>query len=82
MASGLPVVVSDQVALHTDVTAAGAGLVVPCDAKALSDALDELLGARSQRLLMGDNGRRLAADRYSADAVTRRLIQLYDEIAA
>jgi glycosyltransferase involved in cell wall biosynthesis len=82
MASGLPVVVTDQVALHTDVTAAGAGLVVPCEADALSGALNQLLGDSGERRAMGDRGRRLAADRYSSDAVTRRLIQLYDEIAA
>jgi glycosyltransferase involved in cell wall biosynthesis len=82
MASGVPVIVTDQVAVHTDVSAAGAGLVVPCDADALAGALDQLLGNRDQRLVMGDNGQRLAADRYSSDAVTRQLIQLYDQIAA
>jgi glycosyltransferase involved in cell wall biosynthesis len=82
LAAALSVVVSDQVAVHRDIAEHEAGLVVPCDAGALAVALQRLLDTPALRRSMGRNGRRLAIERYSADAVTRRLIQLYDEIAA
>lgn len=80
MAAGLPVVVSDQVAISTDVASASAGLVVPCDATAIADAIVLLLDSPEQRASMGQNGRRLAVERYSEDAVTRQLIGVYNQL--
>lgn len=43
LAAGTPAIVSDQVNLHPDITAAGVGAVVPLDAGALAKELDRWL---------------------------------------
>src|SRR5207302_1269525 len=69
MAAGLPVVVSDQVAVHTDVTRAGAGVVVACDVSALAGAVEQLLSDPPTRTEMGRNGRAFVSEHYSPAAV-------------
>jgi glycosyltransferase involved in cell wall biosynthesis len=81
MAAGLPVVVSDQVAIHADVSRARAGLVVRCDARELGDALVLLLTNATLRHAMGQEGRALARETYSLRAVSRTLIDVYNKIA-
>jgi glycosyltransferase involved in cell wall biosynthesis len=81
MAAGLPVIVSDQVAIHGDVTRAGAGLVVPCDAGELTTALVRLLRDQTLRRRMGEDGKSFARQNYSNDAVTRRVIAAYNQVA-
>ncbi len=80
MAARLPVVVSDQVAIHEQVSHAQAGIVVPCDDSRLAEALVRLLHDRDLRREMGTRGQALARGRYSADAVTRQLIAIYDRV--
>ena len=82
LAAGCPAVVSDQVAIHRDIAAAHAGLVVPCDAGELADVLCRMLADRAARSRMGANGRRLARTQYSLESVTSRLISEYDTIVA
>ena len=81
LAAGVPVIVSDRVGIHGDVTEAGAGLVVPCDVEKLAAALIRLLEDARLRATMGNAGRALARQRYSSSAVTRQLIAVYDQIA-
>ena len=81
MAAGLPVVVSDQVAIHGDVTRARAGLVVPCDASELTSALVRLLLDETLRRRMGKDGESFARQNYSNDAVTRKVIAAYNQVA-
>jgi glycosyltransferase involved in cell wall biosynthesis len=80
MAARLPVVISDQVGIHQEVSEARAGLVVPCDAAKLADALVALLTNDSLRDTLGAGGERLARGQYSSDAVTRTLIGVYNEV--
>jgi glycosyltransferase involved in cell wall biosynthesis len=80
MAAGCPVVVSDQVAIHGDITAAHAGLVVPCDAAALADAICRVLEDRPARAAMGFNGKCLSQTHYSLETVTTKLLNAYNAI--
>jgi len=81
MAAGLPVVVSDQVGIHAEIAEAGAGAVVPCSVERLAGQILEFLADAGLRASMGQNGRRLSAQRYSPDAVGARMLRLYNEIA-
>lgn len=77
LAAGLPVVVSDQVGLASDVKAYAAGDVVPVGnpesaAQAIAKLLDPLVAAQSGRF-----ARKLALEHYGADAFATGLMGLY-----
>lgn len=82
MAASLPVVTTDQVNIHDAVTAAGAGIVVPCAVDPLADAMRAILSDRTRAETMGRNGRKLAADSYSWDAIGGQLEALYRDTIA
>lgn len=82
MAAGLPVIISDQVGIHREVAAAGAGLVVPCETGALARALAALAGDAGLREAMGARARALAHGTYAPEAATRRLVAIYAAILA
>jgi len=79
LASGLPVILSNQVGIYREVESAQAGWVVPCEidplAKALTDALDSppLLVEYSQNALA------LAKAKFSQTSMIDSLIALYEE---
>jgi glycosyltransferase involved in cell wall biosynthesis len=77
MGLGLPVVLTDRVGIHQEVTEARAGIATPVSSEAIASALLLLLRDDSLRLEMGRNARRLAASRYSVEAVAGRLRDLY-----
>ena len=77
MASGLPVIVSDHVGIHHDVSRAGAGLVVRCDANEIQRALNQILDSEPLRESMSRNACRLATE-FSPEAVTARLLSVYE----
>ncbi len=81
MAAGVPVIVSDQVGIHREIAQAQAGLVVSCHEAELASALVQLLHDPTLGRSMGENGKSLARRHYSSDALTHRLIGLYNEIA-
>jgi glycosyltransferase involved in cell wall biosynthesis len=81
MACGLPVVVSDQVAIHWEISDARAGLVVPCETVELTQALAAMLADNRLRMEMGANGYRLARIKFSSETVWKRLADLYRETA-
>ncbi|MBV9279273.1 MAG: glycosyltransferase [Chloroflexi bacterium] len=80
MAAGLPVVVSDQVAVSREIADCGAGLVVPCETESLTAALISLHHDADLRERLSRTGRRLVQDRFSLGATTRRLVSLYSQI--
>jgi len=80
MANGLPVIVSDRVAIHHEVAQAKAGLVVRCDANEVQQALVQMLSSQSLRDQMARNARRLARE-YSPAMVTERLLETYQSLA-
>jgi glycosyltransferase involved in cell wall biosynthesis len=81
MAAGLPVIVSDQVAIHCEVSRARAGVVVRCNVGELAEALVLLLADGTLRRAMGQKGREMARETYSLSAVSRKVIGFYNQIA-
>jgi glycosyltransferase involved in cell wall biosynthesis len=81
MAAGLAVVVSDRVGIHREITAAGAGLAVPCDAENLANALMRLLTDAPLRSEMARRGQLLSAT-FSSAKVSGLLMDLYCDLLA
>ncbi len=77
MACGLPVVISDQVNIHTEVEESGAGLVTRCNAAEVTEALDALLRDAPRRQVMGAAGRAFAQQQYNWDRIVVRLTEEY-----
>jgi glycosyltransferase involved in cell wall biosynthesis len=50
------------------------------EARALVAAVEQLLADEPRRQAMGLAGRRLAQERYSWDAIGRRLVEIYDSL--
>jgi glycosyltransferase involved in cell wall biosynthesis len=73
MAAGLPVLITDQVAIWPEVKAAGAGVVTRCDVDEIAQALDQLLADRRSLAAAGTAARRLAQTAYSWPAIAERL---------
>jgi glycosyltransferase involved in cell wall biosynthesis len=77
MAAGVPVILSDQVGIHREVAAAGAGLVVRCCKESVAGAIARLAADPELRHAAGQRGRRLARDRFSVEAMTAGLAEMY-----
>jgi len=80
MAAGLPVVVSEHVNIHPDITQAGAGLAVPLQPSALAGAIGHLLDSPTKAACMGESGRRLVRERYSPEAVGQAMLAAYRSV--
>ena len=80
MAGGLPVIVSDQVGIHSEIEEAGAGLIVTCDAGAISAAIRRLAEDEQLRRDLGRRGQRLVRESFSLQSMSKRLVELYRDI--
>jgi glycosyltransferase involved in cell wall biosynthesis len=80
MAAGLPVVISDQVNIHAEVAAAGAGGVVPTDTAALSAELTRWVYDDSLRRSAGLRAREFAFGRYDWAAIADRWLGHYQRL--
>lgn len=80
LACALPVVISDQVNIHAEISGAGAGLVTRCDADEVAQALETLLNDSGRRRAMGEAGRRLVRARYTWPAVVESLTAEYERV--
>ena len=80
LARGLPVVVSDQVGIHSEVAEAKAGLVVGCDANEVSDAVVRMLSDDEGRREMSRNAM-LLAKKFSPEVVSEELIGVYQRVS-
>jgi glycosyltransferase involved in cell wall biosynthesis len=69
MAQGVPVIVSDRVNICDDIHEVDAGIVVPREIDALSQAIVELLADPKRRATMGERGRKLVRERYAPNVV-------------
>ena len=65
-----------------EVQEAGAGVIVPPEVGATAEALGDLLARPDRLRAMGRAGRALVADKYSWDAITDRLLALYERAVA
>ncbi|MDE2464400.1 MAG: glycosyltransferase [Alphaproteobacteria bacterium] len=82
LACGTPVVISDQVNIHGEVSGAGAGLITRCDAGEVAEALCTLLGDAPRRRVMGAAGRALVQRQWTWDVVASQLTAEYETIIA
>jgi glycosyltransferase involved in cell wall biosynthesis len=83
MSAGLPIVASDFPLWRQQIEGAGCGLVVdPLDPAKIRDALRWLLEHPREAGEMGERGRAAARTQYTWDSQFRRLLQLYERIAA
>ncbi len=80
MAAGKPVIISNRVGIWPEVLEFTAGLVVPPDIAALSDALIRMLGDQDFSSDLSRNGRRLVRERFSSQATAQRLISAYEQV--
>lgn len=81
-AAGVPMVLSNRVAIHREVARAGVGLIVPCDIMALAHALERMLDDDTLYRSCEEAGRLLAAERGSTAAISAELIRLHREVAS
>ena len=77
IACGLPVVISDQVALQDEVKKHQLGRVVPLEVKSLTKAISGLLSAPAERAAISARAATTAAEHFSWQAAARRLISAY-----
>jgi glycosyltransferase involved in cell wall biosynthesis len=81
MAMGLPIVASDLPAIREAVKDRTSALLVPPgDPAALRRAIETLLDDEGIRRRMGSEGRRIFLDRFTIQATTERLVDLYREV--
>ena len=80
MAAGVPVVISDQVGIHREVSAQGAGIVTAVDSDEIAAAVDKLLGDERLRSRMGSAGETLARERYSWERAAGKIARAYETI--
>ena len=79
MASGLPVVAADVGKARDLITHRESGLLVPArNAKALADAILKVHFDRNLAARLASRGREAALEKYSAEAMARRIIGVYE----
>jgi glycosyltransferase involved in cell wall biosynthesis len=71
MACACPVLISDQVNIHPQVTAAAAGQVLPVDVSATTAALRQWMSDPDRRRAAAQHGRAFALEHYDWDAIAR-----------
>jgi glycosyltransferase involved in cell wall biosynthesis len=81
LAFGAPLLLSDVGGFGEIAAEGAAALVASGDATALAGELGRLLGDQQARAALSQGARRAAATRYSWDAIARRHLDLYDELA-
>jgi glycosyltransferase involved in cell wall biosynthesis len=82
MASSVPIIISDRVGLAEDIRQADAGVIVPCQHEALVARMAELIDDPQRRHALARQGRLLAEQRFSLEAMNRQLLALYTELTS
>jgi glycosyltransferase involved in cell wall biosynthesis len=83
MLVGLPVVAADVGSVTEAVRDGETGLVVPPDdLPALRRALEGLVTDAAERARLGDAGRQVASDRFTASVMAASFVELYEELLA
>ena len=82
LAAGVPVVQPRTAAFPELIEATGGGvLCAPGDARALAEAVEDLLLDRARARALGEAGRQAVTKRFSAEAMAQATLQLYGELA-
>jgi glycosyltransferase involved in cell wall biosynthesis len=82
MAAGLPIIISNRVNIHAEVTAAGAGLVVGLDCRELANAIAILLDDDAKRMNMGQRGQSLVESNFTWNKVAAMTVSMYETVIA
>ena len=81
LAAGVPVVQPRVAAFPELVEATGGGVLCAAgDARALADAVEELLLDPARARALGETGRRAVFERFSAEAMARETLRVYGEL--
>ncbi len=80
LAVGTPVVVSDQVNLHPEISAAGVGAVVPMDVATLAKTLDRWLDDSTMRQAAAERAVGFARQRFDWEQIARRWVGHYGRV--
>jgi glycosyltransferase involved in cell wall biosynthesis len=80
LAAGVPTVITEDVAIAEYVRQPNAALIVQATVDAVRNGIAELLTSPEKRREISLNGRRVAALRFSPDAVSTAIIQLYHQV--
>ncbi len=80
MSVAVPVVISDQVHIHTDITTSNSGWVCGCEVESLKTSLREALQNPDERRLRGANGAAYANQVYSWAAIAPQVIAKYQSV--
>jgi phosphatidylinositol alpha-mannosyltransferase len=76
-------VIASAITGYREVMEPEAGVTFPAgDVRALADAVDAVLDDEPHRRALGEGARRLAVARYSWDDIARRLLEIYERVAA
>jgi glycosyltransferase involved in cell wall biosynthesis len=78
MAHAVPVLISQDVGIHIEVTGADAGRTAPCETEPLADAIRQMLSDPAGLRRMGENGRQFALGHYSGHLIARLLLNEYE----
>ena len=78
MACRCPVVISDQVNIHSDVKKAGAGVVVSLKTGEIARGMLSVLTCKTAAKDMGDAGRRLAKTRFAYERIVEDVTRMYE----
>ncbi len=80
LASGVPTIVTEPVAIGGDIRSYDAGVVVKNDSAELAAAIRNILSQPDLASRLATNAQRLATERYDMSAVGRQLRELYDSV--
>jgi glycosyltransferase involved in cell wall biosynthesis len=82
MACEKPVIGTDIVGVAEDVSRCNAGKIVrPRDAKALADAILDIVRDEEAAEKMGERGRRLVEEKYAWKRIGRKMLSIYEEVS-
>lgn len=80
MASGLAVITTDAPGCRDTVEVGVNGVLVPVgDAPALAAAMSQFCRAHDKTAMMGEQSRRIAVERFSADSVNKEIIEILQQ---
>ena len=80
MAYGVPVLVSPQVNLASDIEQSGSGWVTPIDKEQMAAVLMNVMSDEGDRRARGRAGKELAQRRFTWEVIAQQLTQVYDSI--
>lgn len=80
MSCGIPVIISNRVGIHQDVSRSEAGIVVEPNIGQLADAMTKLLERPELRKKIGENGRRLVEEKFTPEKVIPQIVELYEKV--